>query len=108
HEGEIIVDGIEVTDDIQKIEQIRRDVGMVFQGINLFTHLTVMDNLTLAPIYVGKQPKHEAEAYASKLLARVGLADKADKYPGQLSGGQQQRVAIVRALMSKPKVLLFD
>ena len=108
HEGRIIVDGVEVTDDIRKIEQIRRDVGMVFQGINLFMHLNVMDNLTLAPIYVNKTPKHEAEAYARQLLARVGLADQAEKYPGQLSGGQQQRVAIVRALMSRPKVLLFD
>lgn len=108
HEGQIIVDGIEVTDDIKKIEQIRCDVGMVFQGINLFMHLNVMDNLTLAPIYVNHTPKLEAEEYARKLLARVGLAEQVDKYPGQLSGGQQQRVAIVRALMSKPKVLLFD
>lgn len=108
HEGRIVVDGIEVTDDIPSLEQVRRDVGMVFQGINLFQHLTVMDNLTLAPIYVHHTPKHEAEAYARELLERVGLADQVDKYPGQLSGGQQQRVAIVRALMSRPKVLLFD
>lgn len=108
HEGQIYVDGIEVTDDIPSLEQIRRDVGMVFQGINLFQHLTVMDNLTLAPIYVHRIPKHEAEAYARDLLQRVGLVDQVDKYPGQLSGGQQQRVAIVRALMSRPKVLLFD
>lgn len=107
-EGTIIVDGIEVCDDILKIEQIRRDVGMVFQGINLFLHLTVMQNLTLGPIYVNGTPRHEAEAYALTLLERVGLADQVKKYPGQLSGGQQQRVAIVRALMSRPKVLLFD
>lgn len=108
HEGKIFVDGIEVTDDIPSLEQVRRVVGMVFQGINLFQHLTVMDNLTLAPIYVHRTPKHEAESYARELLERVGLADQVDKYPGQLSGGQQQRVAIVRALMSRPKVLLFD
>jgi len=108
HEGHIIVDGMEVSDDIPTLEQIRRDVGMVFQGINLFQHLTVMENLTLAPIYVNKTPKHEAEEYGRSLLERVGLADQAHKYPGQLSGGQQQRVAIVRALMSRPKVLLFD
>jgi len=108
HEGHIIVDGMEVSDDIPTLEQIRRDVGMVFQGINLFQHLTVMDNLTLAPIYVNGTPKHEAEEYGRSLLERVGLADQAYKYPGQLSGGQQQRVAIVRALMSRPKVLLFD
>lgn len=107
-EGKIVVDGIEVCDDILKIEQIRRDVGMVFQGINLFLHLTVMQNLTLGPIYVNGTPRHEAEAYALSLLERVGLADQVRKYPGQLSGGQQQRVAIVRALMSRPKVLLFD
>jgi ABC-type polar amino acid transport system ATPase subunit len=81
---------------------------MVFQGINLFLHLTVMENLMLGPMYVHRTPQAEAEAYARTLLERVGLADKADKYPGQLSGGQQQRVAIVRALMSRPKVLLFD
>jgi len=108
HEGHIIVDGMEVSDDIPTLEQIRRDVGMVFQGINLFQHLTVMENLTLAPIYVNKTPKHEVEEYGRSLLERVGLADQAHKYPGQLSGGQQQRVAIVRALMSRPKVLLFD
>jgi general L-amino acid transport system ATP-binding protein len=107
-EGSITVDGLEVCDDVRKIEGIRRDVGMVFQGINLFLHLTVMENLMLGPIYVHRTPQAEAEAYARTLLERVGLADKADKYPGQLSGGQQQRVAIVRALMSRPKVLLFD
>jgi general L-amino acid transport system ATP-binding protein len=107
-EGSIVVDGIEVCDDIRKIEQIRRDVGMVFQGINLFLHLTVMENLTLGPTCVNKTSLAEAEAYARTLLDRVGLIDHAHKYPGQLSGGQQQRVAIVRALMSKPKVLLFD
>lgn len=108
HEGRIIVDGIEVCDDVLKIEQIRRDVGMVFQGINLFLHLTVMQNLTLGPVYVNGTPRGAAEEYARTLLDRVGLADHEDKYPGQLSGGQQQRVAIVRALMSRPKVLLFD
>lgn len=107
-EGQIIVDGIEVCDDVRKIEQIRRDVGMVFQSINLFLHLTVMENLTLGPIYVNGTPRDEAESYAHTLLDRVGLADQVRKYPGQLSGGQQQRVAIVRALMSRPKVLLFD
>lgn len=107
-EGSITVDGIEVCDDVKKIEQVRRDVGMVFQSINLFSHMTVMENLTLGPVCVNKTPWAEAEAYARRLLDRVGLADHADKYPGQLSGGQQQRVGIVRALMSRPKVLLFD
>jgi general L-amino acid transport system ATP-binding protein len=108
HEGTIVVDGQTVTDDVRTIEHIRRDVGMVFQGINLFQHLTVMENLTLGPMFVNKTPRAQAQAYALELLERVGLADKTLKYPGQLSGGQQQRVAIIRALMSKPKVLLFD
>lgn len=107
-EGSIVVDGHSVNDNVRVIEQVRRDVGMVFQGINLFQHLTVMENLCLGPIYVNKTPRAQAEAYALTLLDRVGLVDKIHKYPGQLSGGQQQRVAIIRALMSKPKVLLFD
>lgn len=107
-EGRIIVDGTEVSDDIQQLDQVRREVGMVFQGINLFSHLSVMDNLTLAPVVVRKTPRAEAEALGLQLLDRVGLKSHAYKYPGQLSGGQQQRVAIVRALMSRPKVLLFD
>jgi len=108
HEGVITVGGVEVGDDLRKLEQIRRDVGMVFQSINLFSHLTVMENLTLGPVCVNRTPRHEAEEYGRTLLERVGLADQVDKYPGQLSGGQQQRVAIVRALMGRPKVLLFD
>ncbi len=107
-EGQIIVDGTEVSDDIQKLDRVRREVGMVFQGINLFAHLSVMDNLTLAPVVVRKAPRFEAEALGLQLLDRVGLKSYAQRYPGQLSGGQQQRVAIVRALMSRPKVLLFD
>jgi len=107
-EGSIVVDGIDVCDDVKKIEQIRRDVGMVFQSINLFSHMTVMENLTIGPVCVNKTPRAQAETYAHTLLDRVGLADHAYKYPGQLSGGQQQRVGIVRALMSRPKVLLFD
>ncbi len=106
--GTIIVDGIELANDVKKIEAIRRDVGMVFQHFNLFPHLTVLENLTLAPIWVRKTPKAEAEATAMKYLERVRIPDQANKYPGQLSGGQQQRVAIARALCMNPKVMLFD
>jgi len=107
-EGTIIVDGIELTNDLKNIEQIRSEVGMVFQQFNLFPHLTVMQNITLAPIWVRKKPKDEAEATAMSLLERVGIPEQADKYPGQLSGGQQQRVAIARSLAMEPKIMLFD
>jgi len=107
-EGQIIVDSIELTNDVRNIEAIRKDVGMVFQSFNLFPHLTVMDNITLAPVWVKKKPKQEAVAFGKKLLDRVGIPEQADKYPGQLSGGQQQRVAIARALAMEPKIMLFD
>ena len=106
--GSIVVDGVELTQDIKQIELIRREVGMVFQQFNLFPHLTVLENLTLAPIHVRKQPKDEAEKSAMQLLERVQIPDQAQKYPGQLSGGQQQRVAIARALAMNPKIMLFD
>ncbi len=106
--GRIIVDGVELTEDVRKIEAIRKEVGMVFQHFNLFPHLTVLENCTLAPIWVKKMPKKEAEAIAMHFLERVRIPDQAHKYPGQLSGGQQQRVAIARALCMKPKVMLFD
>jgi general L-amino acid transport system ATP-binding protein len=106
--GDIIVDGIELSHDLRNIETIRREVGMVFQQFNLFPHLTIMDNITLAPIWVRKQKKSEAEALAMQLLERVGIPEQAEKYPGQLSGGQQQRVAIARALAMQPKIMLFD
>jgi len=106
--GDIIVDGIELSHDLRNIEAIRREVGMVFQQFNLFPHLTVVDNISLAPIWVRKQKKSEAEATAMQLLERVGIPDQAKKYPGQLSGGQQQRVAIARALAMQPKIMLFD
>ena len=106
--GRIIVDGIEITDDLKKIDEIRREVGMVFQHFNLFPHLTVLDNLTLAPIWVRKIPKHQADEIAMKYLTRVKIPEQAHKYPGQLSGGQQQRVAIARALCMNPKLMLFD
>jgi general L-amino acid transport system ATP-binding protein len=106
--GQIIVDGIELTRNLKHIDAVRREVGMVFQHFNLFPHLTVLQNCALAPIWVRKLPKAEAEATAMKYLARVRIADQAKKYPGQLSGGQQQRVAIARSLCMNPKVMLFD
>lgn len=106
--GEIWVDGVELTGDLKHIEQIRREVGMVFQHFNLFPHLTVLENCTLAPIWVRKMPKAEAEDVARKYLERVKIPEQADKFPGQLSGGQQQRVAIARSLCMNPKIMLFD
>lgn len=106
--GDIVVDGTKLTNDLKNIEQIRREVGMVFQHFNLFPHLTVMENCTLAPIWVRKMPRDEAEAIAMKYLERVKIPDQAGKYPGQLSGGQQQRVAIARSLCMSPKIMLFD
>ena len=106
--GRIVVDGVELTNDLKKIDEIRRDVGMVFQHFNLFPHLTVMENCTLAPIWVRKMPKAEAEERAMFYLKRVRIAEQAKKYPGQLSGGQQQRVAIARSLCMNPKIMLFD
>jgi general L-amino acid transport system ATP-binding protein len=106
--GRIIVDGLELTNDIKKIEKIRAEVGMVFQHFNLFPHLTIVENLTLGPIWVRKVPKAEAEDAAMYYLEKVHIAEQAKKYPGQLSGGQQQRVAIARSLCMNPKVMLFD
>ncbi len=106
--GDIIVDGVELTNDLKNIEAVRREVGMVFQHFNLFPHLTVMENCTLAPIWVRKMPKAEAEETAMKYLERVKIPEQAHKYPGQLSGGQQQRVAIARSLCMNPKIMLFD
>ena len=106
--GSIIVDGTELTADVKKIDEIRRDVGMVFQHFNLFPHLTILENLTLAPIWVKKLPKKEAEDIAMHYLKRVKIPEQALKYPGQLSGGQQQRVAIARSLCMSPKIMLFD
>jgi general L-amino acid transport system ATP-binding protein len=106
--GRILVDGVEMTEDLKKIDEIRRDVGMVFQQFNLFPHLTVLNNLTLAPIWVRRLPKREAEEIARHYLQRVKIPEQADKFPGQLSGGQQQRVAIARALCMNPKIMLFD
>lgn len=106
--GRIIVDGIELTNNIKNIEKIRAEVGMVFQHFNLFPHLTIIDNLTLGPIWVRKVPKKEAEEAAMYYLEKVHIAEQARKYPGQLSGGQQQRVAIARSLCMNPKVMLFD
>ena len=107
-EGRIVVDGVELTNDVRNIERIRSEVGMVFQQFNLFPHLTVLDNITLAPIWVRKRPRDEAEELARGLLERVGIPEQAEKYPGQLSGGQQQRVAIARALAMEPRIMLFD
>ncbi|MFN0185957.1 MAG: amino acid ABC transporter ATP-binding protein [Aquabacterium sp.] len=106
--GRLVVDGTELTDDIKAIEAVRKEVGMVFQQFNLFPHLTVLENLTLAPMWVGKVPKKEAEDRAMQQLNRVRIAEQAKKYPLQLSGGQQQRVAIARALCLTPKIMLFD
>ena len=106
--GRIVVDGIELTNDLRNIDTIRREIGMVFQQFNLFPHLTVIDNITLAPIWVRNKTRSESEASAMKLLERVGIPEQANKYPGQLSGGQQQRVAIARALAMNPKIMLFD
>src|ERR1700726_2008194 len=106
--GRIIVDGIELNDDPKQIIAVRRDVGMVFQQFNLFPHLTIIENCTLAPIWVRKMPRREAEDIAMKFLTRVKIPEQAHKYPGQLSGGQQQRVAIARALCMSPKIMLFD
>ncbi|NNM75251.1 amino acid ABC transporter ATP-binding protein [Enterovirga aerilata] len=106
--GRIIVDGTELTNDLKKIDEIRREVGMVFQHFNLFPHLTILENCTLAPIWVKKMPKKDAEEIAMKYLTRVKIPEQAHKYPGQLSGGQQQRVAIARSLCMSPKIMLFD
>ena len=107
-EGNIIIDGTEISEDTKNIEQVRAEVGMVFQQFNLFPHLSILDNCTLAPIWVKKLPKKEAEELALKHLERVQILDQAQKFPGQLSGGQQQRVAIARALAMRPKVMLLD
>jgi len=106
--GRILVDGIELTNDLKKIDEVRREVGMVFQHFNLFPHLTILENCTLAPIWVRKMPKKQAEEVAMHFLTRVKIPEQANKYPGQLSGGQQQRVAIARALCMRPKIMLFD
>lgn len=106
--GKIIVDGKELTNDLKKIDEVRREVGMVFQNFNLFPHLTILENCTLAPIWVRKIPRKEAEELAMHYLRRVKIPEQANKYPGQLSGGQQQRVAIARSLCMKPRIMLFD
>ena len=107
-EGQIVVDGIELTGDLKNIDAVRREVGMVFQSFNLFPHLSVLENCTLAPIWVRKTPQAEAEELAMQYLKRVKIPEQAAKYPGQLSGGQQQRVAIARSLCMQPKIMLFD
>ena len=107
-EGRIVVDDVELTNDLRNIEKVRSEVGMVFQMFNLFPHLNILDNVTLAPIWVRKKPRAEAESQAMALLERVGIPEQAQKYPGQLSGGQQQRVAIARALAMEPRIMLFD
>ena len=106
--GNITVDGLALSNDVRQIDAIRREVGMVFQQFNLFPHLSVLENLTLAPVLVRKRPRAEVELQAMALLERVGIAEQAEKFPGQLSGGQQQRVAIARALCMEPRILLFD
>ena len=106
--GRVVVDGMELTEDLKKIDEVRREVGMVFQQFNLFPHLTVLENCTLAPIWVRKLPKKQADEIARHFLQRVRIPEQADKYPAQLSGGQQQRVAIARALCMQPKIMLFD
>nr|WP_167495633.1 amino acid ABC transporter ATP-binding protein [Desulfosediminicola ganghwensis] len=107
-EGDIIVNGVELTNDLKGIDRVRRDIGMVFQQFNLFPHLTVLENCCLAPVWVQKKPRKEAEATARRFLDRVQIGDQADKFPGQLSGGQQQRVAIARSLCMNPSIMLFD
>ncbi|EJM85070.1 MULTISPECIES: amino acid ABC transporter ATP-binding protein [unclassified Pseudomonas] len=107
-QGRIVVDGVELTNDLKQIETVRREVGMVFQHFNLFPHLTILQNCTLAPMWVRKMPKRQAEEIAMHYLERVRIPEQAHKFPGQLSGGQQQRVAIARALCMKPKIMLFD
>jgi general L-amino acid transport system ATP-binding protein len=107
-EGDIVVSGVTLDDDLKNIDTVRRDIGMVFQQFNLFPHLTVMENCNLAPIWVQKKPRKEAEAITMQYLERVQIADQADKFPGQLSGGQQQRVAIARSLCMNPSIMLFD
>jgi general L-amino acid transport system ATP-binding protein len=106
--GRIVIDGIELTQDLKRIDQVRREIGMVFQQFNLFPHLTILDNCTLAPIWVQGMPRKDAEALAMEFLTKVRIPEQAQKYPGQLSGGQQQRVAIARALCMRPKLMLFD
>lgn len=108
NKGRIVVDGIELTEDLKRIDEVRREVGMVFQQFNLFPHMTVLENCTLAPIWVRKMSQKKAEEQARAYLERVRIPEQADKYPGQLSGGQQQRVAIARALCMNPKIMLFD
>ena len=106
--GKIVIDGIELTEDLKRIDEVRREVGMVFQQFNLFPHMTVLENCTLAPLWVRKMPERDARDMAMKFLERVRIPEQADKYPGQLSGGQQQRVAIARSLCMNPKIMLFD
>jgi general L-amino acid transport system ATP-binding protein len=106
--GQIIVDGVELTNDIRNIETVRQEVGMVFQQFNLFPHLTVLQNITLAPFWVRRTPREQSRELAMQLLRRVGIPEQADKFPGQLSGGQQQRVAMARALAMQPRIMLFD